>query len=766
MAETLGDAVLVLRTDDSKFDSGLAAAEGKAESAATKISAIGTRMADAGKKLSLAVSLPLAALAVQSAKAATESNQAIAQVDAALASMGPTAGRTSEQLKGLAGRLEDISLFDDDDILKSVTANMLTFGNVTDEQFDRAQLAAVNLSARLGQDLKSSAIQVGKALNDPVTGITALSRVGVSFTAQQKEQVKAMFAAGDAAGAQKIILGELEKQFGGAAEAQRKATPTADSAQKWREYQEITGKIVLQVLPPLTSLLTSVLGAFNSLSPEVQTSVVAFLGVSAALGPLLTGFGGIAKGVGFIIPHLTKLGPIFTLLSGGIMKVIPIIANLGRALMVLALNPVFLSIAALVAGVYLAWQNWDKIKPIIDAVGAAISAWWNANVQPIFDAVGKKLGEVVDWFAGLPGKIGAAVTSVYNAVKSWLGDKLSTVWDLVKKGASKLWDFFASLPETVSIYMQAFYNKMVNSGREIIAGLAQGIRNAASAVWEALKSVVLAGINNIRAFLGIRSPSLLFQEMGGDMMDGLVLGIQGGIADVEAAMGELGVAIKEAAPHWGVDVDTGAMPGWESDGSGEAPGKPPPEVAKTWRDSFRDWFSDGLKAAAKGDLLGFLKSTLSGIGDAIIDRLADRLADTVTNLLDQLLGDVLDGIFSGGGGGGGGLFSGLFGGMFASGGTAPMGKWSIVGERGPEPILPTPNGTLVRPNSSLGIFSRSAPPARASVTLNMPIDATGADPAALDRVRNSIDRLRAELPGIIVGTTQEALDRRIIGATG
>ena len=47
---------------------------------------------------------------------------------------------------------------------------------------------------------------VGKALNDPLKGLTALSRIGVQFTAQQQEQIKAMVEVGDVAGAQKIIL--------------------------------------------------------------------------------------------------------------------------------------------------------------------------------------------------------------------------------------------------------------------------------------------------------------------------------------------------------------------------------------------------------------------------------------------------------------------------------------------------------------------------------------------------------------------------------
>jgi hypothetical protein len=71
----------------------------------------------------------------------------------------------------------------------------------------------------MGQDLKSSAVQLGKALNDPVKGITALTRVGVSFTQQQIEQVKQLAAANQMYEAQKIVLDEVAAQFGGQAQA-------------------------------------------------------------------------------------------------------------------------------------------------------------------------------------------------------------------------------------------------------------------------------------------------------------------------------------------------------------------------------------------------------------------------------------------------------------------------------------------------------------------------------------------------------------------
>lgn len=63
-------------------------------------------------------------------------------------------------------------------------------------------------------------MQLGKALEDPVQGINALKRVGVTFTDSQKDMIAAMVETGDVAGAQALILETLERQVGGAGEAE------------------------------------------------------------------------------------------------------------------------------------------------------------------------------------------------------------------------------------------------------------------------------------------------------------------------------------------------------------------------------------------------------------------------------------------------------------------------------------------------------------------------------------------------------------------
>ena len=168
------------------------------------------------------------------AGAAEEARKVTRQTDAVLKSMGDQANVTASEVGKLAGAISAKTGIDHKAIQSSENL-LLTFGNLRNEVgegndiFTRATKLTTDMSVSLGQDLKSSAIQLGKALNDPIKGITALSRVGVSFTQQQKDQVKALVDSGDALEAQKLILTEVERQFKGSAEAQATAIGRSSS---------------------------------------------------------------------------------------------------------------------------------------------------------------------------------------------------------------------------------------------------------------------------------------------------------------------------------------------------------------------------------------------------------------------------------------------------------------------------------------------------------------------------------------------------------
>ncbi len=192
---------------------------------------------------------------VESAK---ESEDAISQLNAVLKSTGEAAGLTSQDLQEQATALQKLTTFSDEAIM-SAESLLLTFTNVKGAVFQESVPLILDMSQALGQDLKSSSIQLGKALNDPIKGITALSRVGVSFTQTQKDQIKTMVDAGKTADAQRIILAELHKEFGGSAEAAAGtfAGSMARLKNQMDDVKESIGKTVIEGITPLMQSLAT-----------------------------------------------------------------------------------------------------------------------------------------------------------------------------------------------------------------------------------------------------------------------------------------------------------------------------------------------------------------------------------------------------------------------------------------------------------------------------------------------------------------------------
>ena len=138
-----------------------------------------------------------------------------AQTNAVLKSTKGVSGETAAGIRAMANEFEGLNATMDDTAIQSGANVLLTFTNIREKAFKPALQAALDLSTAMGQDLQSSVVQIGKALSNPVKGITALTRVGVTFTDQQKNQIKVLERSGKTYEAQKIILAELNKEFGG-----------------------------------------------------------------------------------------------------------------------------------------------------------------------------------------------------------------------------------------------------------------------------------------------------------------------------------------------------------------------------------------------------------------------------------------------------------------------------------------------------------------------------------------------------------------------
>lgn len=187
-----------------------------------------------------------------SIQAFREQEKAVAQVQAGIQATGNAAGLSLKQLKAEASALQRDTLFGDEEILKNATAQLLTFTNITGDNFKRTQAAALDLATRLDGDLKSASIQLGKALNDPVANLSALSRSGIQFSTEQKEVIKTLTESGRLAEAQSLILDELNKQYGGSAAAAAKADAGfTQLSNSFGDVKEIIGGVIVEGLKPL-----------------------------------------------------------------------------------------------------------------------------------------------------------------------------------------------------------------------------------------------------------------------------------------------------------------------------------------------------------------------------------------------------------------------------------------------------------------------------------------------------------------------------------
>ena len=143
-----------------------------------------------------------------SVEAFNESEQASAQLDATLRSTANAAHLNREALDEQSLALMNSSLFDDDAITHT-QALLATFTNIKDTIYMDAVPAIADLATKMGGDLQGATMQVGKALNDPIQGMTALRRVGVSFSESQQNVIKKLQETGHMAEAQQLILKEL-----------------------------------------------------------------------------------------------------------------------------------------------------------------------------------------------------------------------------------------------------------------------------------------------------------------------------------------------------------------------------------------------------------------------------------------------------------------------------------------------------------------------------------------------------------------------------
>lgn len=436
MANDLGTLIYTLKLDDTGFSSNLKSAQGKVSESSTGMTktlgeaekatsglgkafgsmagqfVVGQAVFTLGQKALEAVT----GVINDGINAAKEWQTQQAGLNQVLKSTGDASGMTASEIKKLAQETEDKTAIDKAAVLTGQNM-LLTFTNIGKDVFPAASNAMTDMATRMngglipnGQMLSSTAIQLGKALNDPTTGLNALHRVGVTFTQQQKDQIKTMQAAGDMAGAQGVIIKELNKEFGGQAAANLH-TWTG----QWAVMKDTLADVVEAIIDHLVPVLKAVGEWILEHKPVLFALIGAFTGLAIAIG-------------------VAVVAALWGMVTAAVAAVI-------------ALWPIIAIGAAIGAIGYLIISNWSGISKFFADTFAAIGT----SIDWLKNHFWEMLGQVLGFFATLPIMMPfyviQAFVAIFNFIKSinwgqvWqaIGNAFKGMWDNVVTMAKNAW---------------------------------------------------------------------------------------------------------------------------------------------------------------------------------------------------------------------------------------------------------------------------------------------------------------------------------------
>jgi hypothetical protein len=376
------------------------------------------------------------ALIGKSLQDAAESQKVFAQTEAVLKSTGTTANGTAKDIQALASSLQKSTAFNDEAILSGANL-LLTFKNIqnqageTNDIFDQTVRASLDVARAMGTDASGEAIRLGKALNDPVKGISALTRVGIQFTDQQKEQIKTLTASGDLLGAQKIILAELQSQFGGSAAAYAQ-TFAGQVESLNNELNDLSEEIGFMVMPAVRDMIA----AFREVAPELGTKLKAAIAsvdwkafgktlvdtttfliqnadaiikVVTALFTLNTFYNTAKVTIGLFNAAAIILGNTFTVTAGKIGLATGALKLFKIALITTGIGALVVALGFIIQGATELDSSYRKTTPVVTSFGTAVL----------------NSGKDAEWAAGKYGTAKTAIDNLNSAAAGYRPPNLS-----------------------------------------------------------------------------------------------------------------------------------------------------------------------------------------------------------------------------------------------------------------------------------------------------------------------------------------------------
>lgn len=429
---------------------------------------------------------------------AATSEARISQIAESMGLFGEGTENAATSVKDLTKRLTDLANKTalqtgvDQNQIKLTQAKLLTFkelATTADEvggAFDRATQVAIDMGAAGFGSAEQNAVQLGKALNDPIKGITALTRSGITFTKKEQELIKTLVESGKQFEAQDMILKAIEAQVGGTAAA------TANGSDRMRvafsQLQERLGQYLLPLFEKLTTFV------IDKLIPGIE----GFVGLFRE-----EGIGGIGRVVGEAIPKvLEKLKELGAALIDWVKESLPgwlkKLGELGQALVDWIgprIPPMLQKLGEFIAAAanWLINEGLPKLVEKLVELGQAFVDWIGPNIVPMLQELGKLAAAILNWIAteAIP-KIFAEALKLAGALLSWL---LELLPQAIAGLGTFVWELIKELPSIFADLVSAMLDKGLELGSNLLDGIVDFVKNLPSMLWDAFTATFAAMVD-------------------------------------------------------------------------------------------------------------------------------------------------------------------------------------------------------------------------------------------------------------------------------
>jgi soluble cytochrome b562 len=288
------------------------------------------------------------------------------------------------------------------------------------------------------------------------------------------------------------------------------------------------------------------LNAFLGITKTIGNLKTAFAGLSKVMSKLFSGkllelfpkswFANFASGIKMLKNGHLSFKDFLLGITGG-LKTQQILSNIANAF-----GTAFTKLPGLLVNAVKAIPVWGWV---VSAIAAVITlAVVDYDFTDIGYKIGHALGTALKKVGGWIVEVGKGILSGIDAAWKWVKETfdINNVFELIY------------LMFNPTAWATKIIPKMIEIGKEVLPGLWKGIKAGWNNFWGNIGEFINGFVQGFKDALGIKSPSRVFAEIGGFVIDGLLNGIKEKVGDISSWF-ESNVAPKLTVEYWAKKLD-------------------------------------------------------------------------------------------------------------------------------------------------------------------------------------------------------------------